>query len=146
MSVACFSLCPTVPFDFDRTSLLYALPLRRDGFWPKRIGYYSTLYLHWYVYTYTPRYIHSLTSGCMVSYLRELGEFIPFLLFWSEGLWARMFPKLIRTTGSKDKREKKGYVPRCSPQHLSLSNGKSHVKRIDSFYSSFFFFFFFFPF
>jgi hypothetical protein len=38
------------------------------------------------------------------------------------------------------KREKKGYVPRCSPQHLSLSNRKSHVKRMESFSSSFSFF------
>ena len=52
---------------------------------------------------------------------RREGEFI-----FSDGLFSSLFTMRVDVSETNPhngiKREKKGYVPRCSPQHLSLSN------------------------
>jgi hypothetical protein len=52
---------------------------------------------------------------------RREGEFI-----FSDGLFSSLFTMRVDVSETNPhngiKREKKGYVPRCLPQHLSLSN------------------------
>jgi hypothetical protein len=125
-----------------------AAPLRRDGFgwsilyWPLHIEYVY-VYTHYTHTLYSPRLVickEGRGRGSLQERERER-EFI-----FSDGLFFSLFTTYMKVDVSETnphngiKREKKGYVPRCSPQHLSLSNRKSHVKRMESFSSSFSFF------